>query len=134
MVCRIRLQRMGVKNNPIYRLVVVDSRRSVSSGNIVEKIGVYDPRAKSMNYMFFQEALNPQDKFKTCYIDIDRVKYWLGQGAQPSEHVLKLLANMGLAPPKPQVIPKGWDPKVWDESFKQAHLYWKRKNKIEEQL
>jgi len=112
----------------------MDSRRSPTSGNIVEKIGVYDPSAKSMDYMFFKNSLNPSESFKTCYLDIDRVKYWMSQGAQPSNHVLKILANLGLAPPNPQVIPKGWDPKVWDKSFREAHLYWKRKNKIEEQL
>ncbi|KAL9648108.1 hypothetical protein ABK040_007473 [Willaertia magna] len=134
MVCRIRLQRMGVKNNPIWKIIVTDSRRSASSGKYVEKIGVFDPNAKSMDYMYHQNASNPEEKFKTCYLDIDRVKYWLGQGAQPTDHVVKILSNIGLLPPKPSVVPKGWDPKTWDTSFKEAQLYFKRKTKIEEQL
>ena len=72
---KIRLKRTGRKNNPAYRMLVVDSRRGPKSNNYVEKVGHYNPITK--------------DKA----IDADRVKYWIGEGAQPSDTVYNMLVD-----------------------------------------
>ena len=70
---KIRLARFGRKKRPFYRIVVTDSRKRRDSGWI-ESIGYYNP------------LTNP----KTVEIDMDRLNYWLGVGAQMSERVSKL--------------------------------------------
>ncbi|HBD86276.1 MAG TPA: 30S ribosomal protein S16 [Clostridiales bacterium] len=71
---KIRLRRMGAKKNPFYRIVVADSRTS-RDGRFIEEIGTYDPLADS-------------DKLK---VDLDRAKYWVANGAQPTDTVRALL-------------------------------------------
>jgi small subunit ribosomal protein S16 len=71
---KIRLRRMGAKKNPYYRIVVADSRFP-RDGRFIEEIGAYDP------------LTNPA----TVSIDAERAKYWLSQGAQPTETVRALL-------------------------------------------
>ena len=70
---KIRLARFGRKKRPFYRIVVTDSRRRRDSGWI-ESIGYY----------------NPLTEPKTVKIDMDRLNYWLGVGAQMTERVSKL--------------------------------------------
>ena len=70
---KIRLARFGRKKRPFYRIVVTDSRKRRDSGWI-ESIGYYNP------------LTNP----KTIEIDMDRLNYWLGVGAQMSDRVSKL--------------------------------------------
>jgi small subunit ribosomal protein S16 len=72
----IRLTRMGRKKAPFYRIVVTDSRKRRDSGWI-ESIGYYNP-------------VSPE---KTLKIDEERLNYWLGVGAKPSEKVKKLTAK-----------------------------------------
>jgi len=72
-VVKIRLARFGRKKRPFYRIVVTDSRKRRDSGWI-ESIGYYNP------------LTNP----KTIEIDMDRLNYWLGVGAQMSDRVSKL--------------------------------------------
>ena len=69
---RIRLKRMGKKNAPSYRVVVADSR-SPRDGKNIEIVGFYDP-------------INAQEK-----INVERIDYWLSQGAQPSETVADII-------------------------------------------
>ena len=76
---RIRLRRIGAKKKPFYRIVIADQRQS-RNGRFIETIGTYDP------------TLEPP----AVKIDAERVKYWLGNGAQPSETAHKLLAKQGL--------------------------------------
>ena len=76
MSVRIRLRRMGKKKQPHYRIVVADSR-SPRDGRFVENLGYYNP-------------LKHPDGFK---VDIDRVDYWLGEGAIPSPTVKSLVAH-----------------------------------------
>ncbi|MEM6430781.1 MAG: 30S ribosomal protein S16 [Deinococcota bacterium] len=71
---KIRLTRMGSKRNPHYRIVVTDVRKK-RSGNYIEAIGYYDPRST------VEEPLR---------IDAERAEYWLSQGAQPTDTVLRL--------------------------------------------
>lgn len=82
---RIRLRRTGKKKQPQYRVVVADQRAS-RDGAFVEVIGHYNPRT------------NP----KTLVLKEDRVKYWLGEGAQPSETVHRLLYAEGLIDIEPR--------------------------------
>ncbi|CAL8898370.1 30S ribosomal protein S16 [Kocuria varians] len=78
MAVKIRLKRMGKIHDPRYRVVVVDSRKK-RDGRVIEEVGVYQPTE------------NPS------YINLvsDRVQYWLGVGAQPSEAVLALMKITG---------------------------------------
>ena len=74
MAVRLRLTRVGSKKNPIYRVVVADSR-SPRDGRFIEIIGRY----------------NPQTDPSTIELDEEKVKDWLGKGAQPSAAVAKLI-------------------------------------------
>ena len=67
---KIRLRRFGKKNTPVYRVVVADGR-SPRDGRIIEEIGSYDPLLKNNNFT----------------LNLDRVDYWLGVGAQASDTV-----------------------------------------------
>ncbi|WP_172191133.1 30S ribosomal protein S16 [Actinomyces faecalis] len=78
MAVKIRLKRMGKKFQPFYRVVVLDGRKK-RDGRVIEEIGVYDP---------MQEP-------SLIRIDSERVKYWLGVGAQPSDTVFNLLKITG---------------------------------------
>ena len=69
----IRLTRKGKKNQPFFRVVVIDKRRSSTGGRAVEDLGYVDPLAKRKN------------------LDKDRIKYWISKGAQPSATIHNLL-------------------------------------------
>jgi small subunit ribosomal protein S16 len=71
---KMRLTRVGSKKNPIYRVVVADSR-SPRDGKFIEIVGRY----------------NPQTDPSTIEFDEQKVKNWLGKGVQPSGAVQKLL-------------------------------------------
>ena len=77
---KIRLRRMGAKKAPYYRIVVADSR-APRDGRFIEEIGTYDPMAEGAA------------KIK---VDMDRAKYWVANGAQPTETVSKLLKIAGI--------------------------------------
>ena len=74
---KIRLRRMGAKKAPYYRIVVADSR-SPRDGRFIEEIGVYDPMADG-------------EKIK---VDLERAKYWIANGAQPTDTVRDLLKKV----------------------------------------
>ena len=74
MAVRMRLTRVGSKKNPIYRVVVADSR-SPRDGRFIEIVGRY----------------NPQPDPSLIELDEAKVKEWLGKGAQPSDAVARLL-------------------------------------------
>ena len=71
---KIRLKRQGAKKAPFYRVVVADSR-SPRDGRNIEEIGTYDPMTKPA----------------TVKIDLERAKYWISCGAQPTDTVRGLL-------------------------------------------
>lgn len=79
MAVRIRLRRTGPKGQPSYRVVVADIR-SPRDGRFLENVGHYNPRTAP----------------PTVEIDDERVRYWLGKGAQPSDAVARLLEKKGL--------------------------------------
>ncbi|NTV31160.1 30S ribosomal protein S16 [candidate division WWE3 bacterium] len=72
---KIRLHRTGRKNQPAYRVVVIDNRTK-RDGRHIEILGSYNPLGK-------QEVV----------IDKDRYAYWIGRGAQPTERVAKLVVK-----------------------------------------
>ena len=74
---KIRLRRVGAKKAPFYRIVVADSR-SPRDGRFIEEIGTYDPMAEGENIK----------------IDLERAKYWISNGAQPTETVRGLLKKV----------------------------------------
>ncbi|MCL2493862.1 MAG: 30S ribosomal protein S16 [Clostridiales bacterium] len=78
MAVKIRLRRMGAKKKPFYRIVVADSR-SPRDGRFIEEIGTYDP-------------LKEPSEIK---VDAEKAKYWVQNGAQPTETVKKLLEKAG---------------------------------------
>ena len=71
---RIRLKRIGTTNTPAYRIVVADNR-SPRDGKFIEELGTYLPLKKSDNYT----------------LNLERTKYWLAVGAQPSETVASMI-------------------------------------------
>jgi len=75
----IRLARGGSKKNPYYYVTVTD-KRNARNGRFIERVGFYNPL-----------ALGKEEKLR---IDMERVKYWQGQGAQASERVAKLLTQV----------------------------------------
>jgi small subunit ribosomal protein S16 len=79
MAARIRLARVGSKKNPVYRVVVADSR-SPRDGKFIEIVGRY----------------NPQTDPSMIEIDEMKVKDWISKGAQPSESVQRLLKAKGI--------------------------------------
>ncbi|MBI1975696.1 MAG: 30S ribosomal protein S16 [Candidatus Vogelbacteria bacterium] len=76
----IRLQRVGKKHDPSYRVVAVDSRRKTKSGNAIEVLGFYDARKGKSPARF----------------DADRIRYWISNGAQLSNTVRNLLISKRL--------------------------------------
>lgn len=80
MSVKIRLKRMGAKNAPSYRVVVADSR-SPRDGRCIEEIGSYDPKRPGVNYI----------------LDLERARYWVGVGAQPSETVASFIKHASKA-------------------------------------
>src|ERR1700690_3391929 len=80
MAVKIRMKRVGTKNAPVFRIVVADGR-SPRDGKFIEEIGTYQPLKKGDNFS----------------LDLDRARYWLGKGAQPSETVASFIKKAGKA-------------------------------------
>ena len=76
---KIRLKRMGMKKAPFYRLVVTDSRNA-RDGRFIEELGYYNPLTEPVDLK----------------VDGERAKYWLGNGAQPTDTVRGLLKKGGV--------------------------------------
>lgn len=76
MAVKIRLKRMGSKNNPFFRMVVADER-APRDGRYIEQIGYYNPLTKDLK------------------VENERAQEWLGHGAQPSDTVRELLKKSG---------------------------------------
>ncbi len=90
MSLRIRLSRGGAKKRPYYRIVVADSRRP-RDGRYIERLGTYNPMV----------AKDHPERLKT---NDERIKYWIGVGAKPSDRVARLISASGLVekPPIPE--------------------------------
>lgn len=84
MAMKIRLARGGSKKRPYYAVVASDSRMP-RDGRFLEKLGTYQP-------------LLPKDSEDRVKLDIERVNYWLAQGAQPTDRVARFLEAAGHLP------------------------------------
>lgn len=82
MAVKLRLKRFGRRHRPSYRINAIDIR-SARDSRVIEELGFYDPVAK-----------NAENQLR---INRDRIEYWLGVGAQPSETVRGLLKRSGVA-------------------------------------
>lgn len=82
MSVKIRLSRGGSKKRPHYSIVVADARRA-RDGRFIEKIGTHNP-------------MLAKDDEKRVVINAERAKYWLGEGAQPTDRVAIFLGKAGL--------------------------------------
>ena len=87
---RMRLRRMGAKNNPTYRIVIAD-QNSPRDGAFIETIGHYLPTR--------QPAI--------IEMDVDRARLWLSRGAQPSETVASMLRRRGIIGKDGKLIKEG---------------------------
>lgn len=86
---KIRLQRIGRKNDPSFRAVLTDSKNSTKSGKFLEILGTYNPKAG-------------EKVLKT-----DRIKYWIDKGAQPSDTMYNFLVHEKIVEGKKRnVLPK----------------------------
>ncbi|MBD1167325.1 30S ribosomal protein S16 [Pelagibacterales bacterium SAG-MED09] len=81
---KLRLSRGGTKKRPIYKVVVADSRFA-RDGRFIEKVGFFNP-------------LLPKEKKDRIGLEAERIKYWLGQGAQPTTRVARILGENELMP------------------------------------
>jgi small subunit ribosomal protein S16 len=96
MAMKIRLARGGSKKRPFYRIVAADSRMP-RDGRFIEKLGTYNP-------------LLPKDSEERVKMDAERVQYWLGQGAQPTDRVARMLEAAGVLPKTERSNPKKGTP------------------------
>lgn len=83
----IRLQRVGRKGYPVYRLAVQDSQRHPSSGRVVAYVGTYNPHTKEAN------------------VQVEAAQKYLDNGAQPTPRVVRLLKDAGVKLPSWVKIP-----------------------------
>jgi small subunit ribosomal protein S16 len=74
------MKRIGAKNSPVFRIVVTDGR-SPRDGKFIEELGTYHPMKKGENVAF----------------DLERARYWISKGAQPSDTVASFIKRAGKA-------------------------------------
>ncbi|NIY79726.1 MAG: 30S ribosomal protein S16 [Rhodobacteraceae bacterium] len=92
MAMKIRLARGGSKKRPFYSIVAADSRMP-RDGRFIEKLGTYNP-------------LLPKDSEERVKMNMERVQYWLGQGAQPTDRISRMLEAAGVLEKKERNNPK----------------------------
>jgi small subunit ribosomal protein S16 len=98
MSLKIRLARAGSKKRPFYHVVVADSR-SPRDGRFIERLGFFSP-------------LTPKDqKEHRLKLNLDKVKAWIGKGAQPTDRVLRFLDEAGVMKRTPRNNPEKAKPK-----------------------
>ncbi|MEM8979993.1 MAG: 30S ribosomal protein S16 [Pseudomonadota bacterium] len=96
MAMKIRLARGGSKKRPFYSIVAADSRMP-RDGRFIEKLGTYNP-------------LLPKDSEERVKMKMERIEYWLGQGAQPTDRVARMLEAAGKLEKKERSNPKKGEP------------------------
>ncbi|NDV99128.1 30S ribosomal protein S16 [Salipiger sp. PrR002] len=92
MAMKIRLARGGSKKRPHYAIVATDSRMP-RDGRFIEKLGTYNP-------------LLPKDDERRVIMDVERVQYWISQGAQPTDRISRFLEAAGAVEKKERNNPK----------------------------
>ena len=96
MAMKIRLARGGSKKRPFYRIVAADSRMP-RDGRFIEKLGTYNP-------------LLPKDSEERVKMDLERIQYWVGQGAQVTDRVARFLEAAGVNEKTERNNPKKAEP------------------------
>ncbi|MDJ1006725.1 MAG: 30S ribosomal protein S16 [Paracoccaceae bacterium] len=96
MAMKIRLARGGSKKRPFYSIVAADSRMP-RDGRFIEKLGTYNP-------------LLPKDSEERVKMNMERVEYWLGQGAQPTDRIQRMLEAAGKLEKKERNNPQKAEP------------------------
>lgn len=96
MAMKIRLARGGSKKRPFYRIVAADSRMP-RDGRYIEKLGTYNP-------------LLPKDSEERVKMDMERIQYWLGEGAQPTDRISRMLEAAGVLEKKERANMKKGEP------------------------
>ncbi len=96
MAMKIRLARGGSKKRPFYRIVAADSRMP-RDGRFIEKLGTYNP-------------LLPKDSEERVKMNMERINYWLGQGAQPTDRIARMLEAAGVRDKTERANPKKGEP------------------------
>ena len=96
MAMKIRLARGGSKKRPFYRIVAADSRMP-RDGRFIEKLGTYNP-------------LLPKDSEERVKMNMERVQYWLDQGAQPTDRISRMLEAAGVLEKKERSNPQKGEP------------------------
>lgn len=102
---RIRMQRLGRKNLPFYRINAVE-KKTRRNGPVIEALGYFDPLAN--------------DPAKQVHINEERIKFWLSKGAQPSDTVRDFLAKRGIGDLKAWEADREHDRKVVAENKAKA--------------
>ena len=80
MSVKIKLKRTGKKHQPYYRIIAIDSRKALSSGEYLDNLGYYNPSVKPAEFQ----------------IDKEKLQKWRKNGALPSERITKLLKKAGI--------------------------------------
>lgn len=75
---KIRLQRIGRKNDPSFRAVLTDSKNSTKSGKFLEVVGTYNPKSGTTNF------------------ESERIQYWMGKGAKLSDTMHNFMVSAGV--------------------------------------
>ncbi len=96
MAMKIRLARGGSKKRPFYAIVAADSRMP-RDGRFIEKLGTYNP-------------MLPKDSEERVKMNMERIQYWLGEGAQPTDRISRMLEAAGELPKKDRSNPKKGTP------------------------
>ncbi len=98
----IRLQRVGRKNDPSFRVILVESKRAAKTGNYQEMLGSYDPRTNRVD------------------LKADRIKYWLSQGTTISDTMHNLLVSQKVIEGKKiNVLPRKSPPNLSAQAEKE---------------
>jgi small subunit ribosomal protein S16 len=96
MAMKIRLSRGGSKKRPFYRIVAADSRMP-RDGRYIERLGTYNP-------------LLPKDSDERVKMNLERIQYWLGEGAQPTDRISRMLEASGVMEKKVRANLKKGEP------------------------
>jgi len=96
MAIKIRLARGGSKKRPFYRIVAADSRMP-RDGRFIERLGTYNP-------------LLPKDSEERVTMNVERIQYWMGQGAQPTDRIARMLEAAGVVPATTRANPQRAEP------------------------
>ena len=96
MAMKIRLARGGSKKRPFYRIVAADSRMP-RDGRFIEKLGTYNP-------------LLPKDSEERVKMNLERIQYWMDQGAQPTDRISRFLEAAGVIEKKERSNPQKAEP------------------------